>query len=141
MRHSKKKNIDHRRQMKPTGEEIANGFREWVKDEIKSSPSRSYELGKFFFGVSVATVGMLATIVKVIKPSAIDNYFKFSLLFFAISIIIALNMARPRNWKLGGKTNLFAEHQRIVNRGIRYTFVWFFSWFIGFVLGLYSILM
>ena len=126
--------------MKPKGEEIAQGIKDWVKDEIKSSPSRSYELGRFLFGVSVGTVGMFAAIEKLGSAPSFDWWFKLSLVFFSASILFSLNMARPRNWKLNGETNLFDEHRRIINRGIRHTVIWFIAWAVGFGLGMYSVM-
>ena len=126
--------------MKPKGEEIVQGIRNWVADEIKSSPSRSYELGRFLFAVSVGTVGMFAAIEKLESTPSFDRRFKLSLVFFAVSILFSLNMARPRNWKLGGETDLFEEHKRIIDRGIRHTFFWFIPWALGFGFGIWSVL-
>ena len=126
--------------MKPKGEEIAQGIKAWMADEIKSSPSRSYELGRFLFGVSVGTVGMFAAIEKLGANPSFDRWFKLSLLFFSASMLSSLNMARPRNWRLNGETNLFDEHKRIIDRGIRHTIIWFITWAVGFGLGIYRIM-
>jgi hypothetical protein len=126
--------------MRPKGEEIAQAIRDWVKDEIKASPSRSYELGRFLFGVSVGTIGIVSAIAKLEQNEALATGYKLSLVVFSISILVALNMARPRNWRIDGDTNLFDEHKRIIARGIRHTIVWFIFWFSGFALGLYSVM-
>jgi hypothetical protein len=124
--------------MQPKGQDIAQAIRDWTKEEIKSSPSRSYELGRFLFGVSVGTVGIVSAIAKLGQSQSLGLGYRISLISFALSILVALEKARPRNWMLDGKTNLFDEHQRIINRGIRYTVAWFIFWFIAFAVGLYS---
>jgi hypothetical protein len=126
--------------MRPTGEEIAQAIKDWVKDEIKASPSRSYELGRFLFGVSVGTVGIISAIAKIGPNQPFSIGYKLCLVCFSLSILVALNMARPRNWKIDSDTNLFDEHKRLIDRGIRHTIVWFIVWFSGFALGLYSVM-
>lgn len=126
--------------MRPKGDDIAQAIRDWAKDEVISSPSRSYELGRFLFGVSVGTIGIISALAKLGPAQVLNLHYKLSLICFALSILVALNMARPRNWKLDGETNLFEEHKRIINKGIRRTVIWFILWFIGFVLGLYGVM-
>ena len=126
--------------MNPTGKDVTEAIKGWMNEEVKSSPSRSYELGRFLFSVSVGTISAFAAIEKLSQAPSFDFWFKLSVVLSSVSIFVSLNMARPRNWRLDGTTNLFDEHKRIIDRGIRHTVIWLLFWFIGFVAGLYSIM-
>ena len=51
----------------PHGQDTATALREWIADDIKEASKRIFELGKFLFGVSSGSVGVLVTISKFSK--------------------------------------------------------------------------
>lgn len=55
-------NNEPERGLRLKGEDVHDGLREWVKSDLKESPRQGYDLGKFFFSVSVGTIGALAAI-------------------------------------------------------------------------------
>jgi hypothetical protein len=84
--------------VKPKGEDTAAALREWIKDEIKNAPSSRAELGKFFFGVSTASLGVLVAF-KNLDKSIIPNWpVGASLLLLFFAMLIALFMVTPRIW-------------------------------------------
>jgi hypothetical protein len=121
--------------MKMRGEDTESGLREWVKAEIKDGPKQTYDLGKFFFSVSTATIGVIVAIEKLNDRSAMDWPMVAGLVLLAISIIIALDMARPRRYIVGGDTDLLDEYTRQVRFAQVRTWLWFAVWAAGILLG------
>ena len=126
------------------GEEAREAIVDWVKEEIKKSPTHVHELGKFFFGVSAATVGFLAMKENFSDEKTFENAQAIVLLiisfcFLLITMAISIHMAIPRFWKLTGNTNIFVEHQIFVKKSRMLVISWFLLWTIGLVLGVLGI--
>jgi hypothetical protein len=121
------------------GEDTEAGLREWVKAEIKDGPKQGYDLGKFFFSVSVATIGAIAAIEKLNPSSSLDCLMKVALLLLFVSILVALDMARPREYYIGGETDLLDEYKRQIKFAQTRTWVWFAFWTIGAVFGVAAV--
>lgn len=126
--------------MKPRGQETADAIREWSKDELKGGPSRAYDLGKFFFTVSIGTAGLVTGVQKLSDSTQLPKSLVFSLILFGISIFVALNMVRPRIWKLGEGTDLFDEHRKRIVAAIINMWLWFIFWFVGTIFGFHAVL-
>ena len=121
------------------GEDLDAGLVDWVKSEIKEAPKQAYDLGKFFFTVSVGTIGGLATLEKLNQVAAMDTPFWTSTVLLFVSILVALDMARPRELKIGGETELQnAYHVQIRAASFR-VWVWFAFWLLGAIVGGYAI--
>jgi hypothetical protein len=121
--------------MKMRGEDTEAGLREWVKAEIKDGPKQTYDLGKFFFSVSIGTIGAIVAIEKLNQQSAMDCPMVAGLILLAVSIVIALDMARPRKCVIGGETDLLDEYSRQIRFAQVRTWVWFAVWGAGAVCG------
>lgn len=121
--------------MKMRGEDTESGLREWVKSEIKDGPKQTYDLGKFFFSVSTGTIGAIVAIEKLNQQSAMDCYMVIGLLLLAVSIVVALDMARPRKYMVGGDTDLLDEYSRQIRFAQVRTWMWFAVWAAGTVFG------
>jgi hypothetical protein len=127
--------------VKPKGEDTAAALREWIKDEIKNAPSSRTELGKFFFGVSTASLGVLVAF-KNLDKSIIPNWpVGASLLLLFFATLIALFMVTPRIWPLHGETDLFELHEKQVRGIARSILLWFATWLLGVAIGIYAVLM
>lgn len=125
--------------MKLKGEDIDCGLREWVKSDIKESPRQVYDLGKFFFSVSAATIGALAAIAKFDSAPAFDCPLIASFIVLFVSILFALCMVLPRRQPIAAETDLYDEHVKIARNTERISFAWFAIWLIGTVLGGYAV--
>lgn len=123
------------------GEDLETGLVEWVKSEIKEAPMQAYDLGKFFFTVSIGTVGALATLEKLNQVSAMDTSMILSMLLLFGSMISALDLARPRKILVGGATDLQVAYQEQIDALLRRIYVWFFIWLAGAVIGGYAVRM
>lgn len=125
--------------MKMRGEDTETALRDWVKSEIKDGPKQIYELGKFFFSVSVGTIGVIATVEKLNNQSAMDCPMITSLALLAISVVVALDMARPRKYVIGGETDLLDEYLRQLRSAQIRTWIWFALWGLGATIGAYAV--
>jgi hypothetical protein len=126
------------------GEDTADGLREWAKEEIKNAPARFYELGKFLFTASIGSIGVMATLAKLNTKAggtgiSIDPLLMASLVALGLSMLFALLMAIPKQWKLDGDTDLLAEHKALVARGQHWTIFWALVWLTGVLFGLVSV--
>ncbi len=81
--------------MKPKGEDTASAIREWMKDEIKNARSFQYDLGKFFFGVSSASLAVLVGLKRLDESLRIDWTVGISLALLGFSALVALLMVIP----------------------------------------------
>ena len=124
--------------MKLKGEDVSDGLREWVKSELKDGPKQGYDLGKFFFSVSVGTIGALAAIEKLNPNSVIDWPMLLGLAFLFASVLVSLSLARPRKHSLGGETDLLVLYEKQIDSVLCHMRVWAALWFIGTLLGGYA---
>ena len=126
------------------GEDTADGLRMWAKEEIKNAPARVYELGRFLFTASIGGIGVMATLAKLNTKApkadiSIDPLLIFSLAALGLSMLFALWMAIPKQWRLDGDTDLLAEHKALIARGQLWTVIWGLVWLTGVLFGLVSV--
>jgi hypothetical protein len=125
--------------MKIKGEDLVAGLVDWVKSEIKEAPKQAYDLGKFFFTVSIGTVGTLAAIEKLNATSAMDAPMIISLVVLFASMLIALDLARPRIVKITGDSDLLTAYTTQVESAILRVKLWFIVWLVGVLFGGYAV--
>lgn len=116
----------------PRGEDTANALREWIADEIKEGPKRIFELGKFLFGVSSGSVGVLVTVSKFSK-NAWNSPEWWSLAAFVLSGAIALYIAIPRLHKLAANFDIANAHDRLVTVAWCLMIAWGVFWTLAVV--------
>jgi hypothetical protein len=120
--------------VKLRGEDTVEAYREWFKAEIREGLKQRYELGKFFFSVSVGTIGVLAAISK-LSNARIRILLILSAVFLFSSILLALSLAVPRTQRIHGGADLDKIYVAR-NRWILYhIWGWFLLWLVGAVLG------
>jgi len=122
----------------PKGQDTVDALRDWSKSEVTKAVDRSYDLGKFFFSVSAATIGALLTIAK-FSSFTVDYLFGLSIGSLALSSVISIQMAIPNHWKLGGDTNLAQVHQDMVDSAQIVSFIWVSLWLAGVGLAITSL--
>jgi len=127
--------------MNLTGEEIASPYRKWLENEVSGVPALRTDLGKFFFGVSTATLGLFVSLEKTGLKLSLDRSIIFSLLMFLLSMAVALFMVRPPVWELSSETDMFAEHDGQVERLTRFVWGWFALWLLALGPWLYRLLL
>lgn len=125
--------------MKLKGEDLSAGLVDWVKSEIKEAPKQAYDLGKFFFTVSIGTIGALAAIEKLKPVATLDLPMYGALAVLLASVLIAFTLALPRKSQVGGDTDLLAAYNKIVDQAIRRVVIWFVVWLIGTLIGAYAV--
>jgi hypothetical protein len=125
--------------MRLKGEDVSAGLREWVKAELKDGPKQGYDLGKFFFSVSAGTIGALATIEKLNPTAVMDRPMLFGLALLFASVIVSLNLARPRKHSLGGEVDLLTLYEKQIASVRSHMWVWTVLWLIGTLVGGYAV--
>src|SRR5262249_48000847 len=103
--------------------------------EIKESPKQTYELGRFFFSVSVGTAGALAAIEKLSAQPAFDTVLFSSMVILLGSMLVALHLATPKMRDVGGTTDLREEYISRAKLLKIKVWLWFALWLIGTVVG------
>jgi hypothetical protein len=126
--------------MKLEGDQAVAAILEWVKEEVKRVSSSRHELGKFYFGVSTASMGVIVALKKLEAPLRMDWGAGAALAFLAVSAFIAMWMTKPKLWRLRGDTDLFDEHNKHVRQMSQFIWTWFVVWAAGAAAGIYSIL-
>lgn len=121
------------------GEDLEAGLVDWVKSEIKEAPKQAYDLGKFFFTVSIGTIGAIAALEKLNLVAAMDNPMVLSILLLFCSMLSALDLARPRKIQVDGATDLQLAYQAQIAALLRRIYIWFSIWFAGAVVGGYAV--
>jgi hypothetical protein len=126
--------------MKITGQQIADGVNAWIADELKTGPSREYDLGKFLFTVGTGTIGFLLVAVKVDRATATWNLpLTMSLLFLVMAIGISIIMVQPKKWAVEEDTDLFAKRAEIIRRIVYESRSWFIVWVLGLLCGVWGV--
>jgi flagellar motor component MotA len=126
--------------MKPSGEDVAQAIREWLRAEIKSVASYHRELGQFFFGVSTASLGALVFFKKLDQTLQLTWSVSSALVCLFSSALIAIVMVIPTVWLVDGDVDLFDEHQKRVRQTIRIVWAWFAVWVIGVLVAICSVI-
>lgn len=126
--------------MKANADEVANSIKEWLKDTIRKAPELAHDLGKFYFGVSVSTSGGLIAFEKVDTYSKISILFGIALLLQIIALILALFLVLPKRLNLSTEQELSDYYSLFIKRMVMISWVWFFLWFSGSIIGVYHAL-
>jgi len=121
------------------GQDVVEGLREWMKAELKEGPRQAYDLGKFFFTVSIGTVGAIATIEKLNGEPAMDSAMLTSLLFLTVSGVLALFLALPRVQRVGGDTDLQEKYIAQIRLIRAVAIAWVILWLAGLLLGVIAV--
>jgi hypothetical protein len=100
----------------------------WISDDISESPRQGHDLGKFFFTVSIGTVGAVTAMIK--TPSGVDLSMAFVtfLGLSLLSLLIALWMVLPRVKKVSREFQMQDEHPRHVHWVVGLSWAWFAAW-------------
>lgn len=126
--------------MRITGQQIADGVKAWIADELKSGPSREYDLGKFLFTVGSGTIGFLLVAAKLDRPVASWNgALLASFLLLLAAIAISMVMVMPKKWGIDDTTDLFDRRAEIIRRTVLEAWLWFATWGFGLSLGVWGV--
>ncbi|HYL09338.1 MAG TPA: hypothetical protein VEU31_01250 [Candidatus Acidoferrales bacterium] len=126
--------------MKLTGDAAGSLILEWLKEDVKRVSSSRHELGKFYFGVSTASMGVIVTLKKLEAPLTIDWRTGAALVFLSASAVIAVVMINPRKWDVGEDTDLFDEYNKQARQIFQFILGWVVTWGLGAAAGIYSLL-
>ena len=123
----------------PKGEDIAQALRQWIADDIKEAPKRIFELGKFLFGVSSGSVGVLVTISK-FSGNTWTWLEWCSLAAFVTSGAFALYIAVPSIHRLSADFDLARAHGQLVMVAWRLMIAWGVLWTLAVTLAGFGLL-
>lgn len=88
------------------GKDTSSALRDWIKTEIRDCHKQSIELGKFFFSVSVGTIGVIVSLERLNENPGLDSRLIASLCVLFLSAGLALCMAVPKDFIVDGDTDL-----------------------------------
>ena len=123
----------------PRGNDIAEGYYEWIKKEVSDSPTKSYDLGKQFFTISSGTIGFIITIEKLNQDPDLDYLMFISMAALIVSIIFAVRLFIPKVWTIDGETDLVKIYKKEVQRIKGNIRLWLAVWCGGLISGLWAI--
>ena len=124
--------------IKPKGQDIVDAFHEWNKEELKGSSSRIFELGKFYFSVSIGSLAFLVAIKKLGGIQYIGCWFQISLIVLVFSSLAAILLVFPKRWKISGDTDLVDIYKKKIKTAEILSFVWIILWLTGLLLGIWA---
>lgn len=126
--------------MKLDKSNIEEGINSWVKEDLKRGPTLRYELGRFLFGVSSGSVGILISLERLSSQSLLIDYkLSFALLMLLLSSILALKMAIPVTESITEETELITLYRKQIQSIEDLTKWWFVSWLIGLLISMWSL--
>lgn len=121
--------------MKLNGEETAAIYRKWAENEIAALPVVRVELGKFFFGVSSATLGLLVTLENRTPSTFRTDTLLLSIVALLLaSVLSALLLVKPPIWALDSPSSLVKEHAKHVAHLRFGLWIWFGLWVVAVML-------
>jgi hypothetical protein len=121
------------------GEDTENALRDWAKKDLVDSSTQIYELGRFLFSVSSGTAALFLTLKKISTQSSLNCCLIISMLFFLLTIILALYLAIPKLWKISGETDLLSVQRTRVLWAVNKVYIWLIIWVLGLIFGVLSI--
>ncbi|HEV3454912.1 MAG TPA: hypothetical protein VHG32_00050 [Thermoanaerobaculia bacterium] len=116
-------------------EDVANAYREWYKQQV--SMDKRDELGRFLFGVSSASLGLLAGLRQLLphKAAPVHNasyMLVVSAALLLLSAVCALYLAVPKNRQIPpDKIELVSLQRENANEITTVAIIWFGLWILG----------
>jgi hypothetical protein len=120
----------------PRGEETRDGLVGWMKNELSKGSERAYDLGKFFFTVSIGTAGLLAALAKDARNLPL---IVLAISLNALSAVAALAMAWPKTWSLGSETDLLLRYNVAMKKNLGDLRRWAFFYAAAFIVSTVAI--
>ena len=116
-------------------EDLSEAYRDWYKEQV--SKDKRDELGRFLFGVSSASLGILVTLQRFIPQNPVRaRYTSYllvaSALLLVLSAVCALYLAVPKNRQIRPEEiELVSLHRNNAQEMTRIAIIWFASWILG----------
>ena len=122
------------------GDDIEEGIKNWIKEEIKSGPTREYDLGKFLFSVSSGTTGLLFLAEKLGGSSSWSNSLILSFIILTCTSALSLFMVVPKKWEIMEDDDLQDVRNNIIKRTVHSAWWWFGLWCLGLGVGISAVI-
>ncbi len=121
------------------GEEVVAALKEQACQQIIRVPYLYIDYGKFFFSVSIGSLGLMVTLLNLDSTvSDLGTGQAVSLSLFAVSILLALRMILPTDTS-GPDTGLIEDYGRLVRKLRHSVYLWFYVWLTGVAVAIYSL--
>ena len=119
-----------------TQEDVAKAYRDWYKDQV--SKDKRDELGRFLFGVSSASIGILLALERFSPPGQTARaplpWLLLSGVLFLLTGILSLYLAVPKNQQMDpAELDLVALQRANANEMTKFAQLWFVLWAFGIV--------
>jgi hypothetical protein len=121
--------------MKLRGEDVVDGLRGWLKAELNEGPRQGYDLGKFFFSITLSTIGAIAAIERLNPNAQLGTLLAIAMGVLALSMGPALRLLYPRKYRLAGETDMLQEYEVRIDAVRGNARIWFMLWLVGSILG------
>lgn len=121
------------------GDDIEDGIKSWIKEEIKAGPTREYDLGKFLFSVSSGTIGLLFIAEKLESTPSWTTTLIVSFVILTIASALSLFMVVPKKWEIKEDDDLQDVRNDIIKRTVIGAWIWFGLWCLGLGIGINAV--
>jgi hypothetical protein len=114
---------------------------EWAKKEISSVTDTRFEVAKFLFSASTATLGFFVAAWKLIHPgTSFSGAIVCCVSFLCVDVAVAMWIFWPIFHYFGSRSDIHREHERLAKRLMTEGAIWSALWAIGIGFGLWAIL-
>lgn len=121
--------------------EASEALRNWAKAEISSASDVRFEISKFLFGTSSASLGFVAAAWKGFHPNEEPQGLVLcSLLLLAASVAWAVYVFWPVIRRNRADADIQKQHKDLVERIMREGAIWLALWSLGIAIGLWTVL-
>lgn len=112
---------------KLSGEELAAAYKKWAQDQIEGLNRSRLDIGKFLFGVSVASIGAFLAISKS-SANVFDCWDWTSISLFVLSALIGIYIFLPWTVNISDDYDLQTIHSQQVKRLLHCNYLWVLIW-------------
>jgi hypothetical protein len=124
--------------VRPRGEDVVSALHDWMKKELVDGSSRQYDLGKFLFGSSTGSIGLLLSLLAVSQKAFARVTPCCAAVAFVLATFVACALVVPRMWTLHGGSDLFQEYVSRAHFARRALAIWLLLWLLGLLLSILS---
>lgn len=115
------------------GEDAAEAYRSWAKEEISSLSSTRYDIGKFFFTVSSAAIAAACGLQRSLEAHVAIPLFITSMAFFGCALLWSIKIVIPHFDVASGSEDLVHQHKILFHKCRVECYVWFVLFIAGLI--------
>ena len=124
----------------PDIDRIAEAQQIWLIENISKLTDRFFDLGKFLFGISSGSIGIVVAISKIPTPAHIWTWIEWTAVsLFLLSGAMGGRLVLPSDIEIGGNSSVQTEYEKYADRNSRLTKFWAVAWGAGVLFAGYGL--